>query len=100
MPIEIELDAEYGEYSLRCELWCGLHGVGEGETVREIADWLREYAERIKREASTLKEMGFELVDRHIDGIHYLNFFYEKDYPPDRIEELAKDLKKVAEENY
>jgi len=98
MPIEIELDAEYREYSLRCELWCGLHGVGEGETVKEIADWLRKYAKQIRREARALKEMGFELVDRHIDGIHYLNFFYEKSYQPDRIDELIKDLKRVAEE--
>lgn len=74
--------------------------MGEDETVKGIADWLREYANQIRKEAKTLQKLGFQIVDKNIDGIHYLNFRYQKYYHPKKIDELMKNLKKVVEEIY
>ncbi len=100
LPIEIELDLEIEVISLCCELWCGLHDVDGDETVKGIANWLREYAAQIRKDAKTRRELGLQLEDKSIDGIHHLNFHYQKNYPPKKIDKLIKDLKKVVEEIY
>jgi HEAT repeat protein len=100
LPINVKIDLEQEIFPLCCELWCGLHDVGEDETVKGIADWLRGYANQIRKDAKNLQELGFQIVDKNIDGIHYLNFNYQKDYPPKKINELIKDLEKVVEKVY
>ncbi|MEM2135674.1 MAG: HEAT repeat domain-containing protein [Candidatus Jordarchaeaceae archaeon] len=100
LPINVKLDLDADIISLYCELWCGLHGVGGGKTVKGIANWLRKYAEQIKKDEQTLLSLGFQLKDKNINGVHYHNFYYQKDYHPENIDELIKDLKKVAEEIY
>ncbi|MEM2144966.1 MAG: hypothetical protein QW279_06370 [Candidatus Jordarchaeaceae archaeon] len=97
IPVEVQFDLEKGLMSLRYELSLGLTDIGDAKSVKELAGFFRGYAEDIEEREREILDLGFPLKDVHIDGIHHIYFYYQKDYSFDQVKELVKDANKLLE---
>lgn len=68
----------------------------QGDTVEEVANWFRKYAEQMEKEHKKMIELGFEPEKLENENVYNILCLYSKPYRFNQLDELAKDLKKLA----
>jgi hypothetical protein len=67
----------------------------QGDTVEELANWFRKYAEQMEKEHKKMTELGFEPGKIDHEDVYNMFCLYSKTYPLDQLDELGKDLEKL-----
>ncbi len=98
VPIEVCFHPRSEAICLRFELSLGLHEAGEDETPEKVADWFEKYADYMEASEQQILELGFDLEESNVDGIHHIYFRYEKCYSYKELEDFLKFSKKLVEE--
>lgn len=70
--------------------------VPQGDTVEELANWFREYAEQIEKENRRMIELGFIPGEVEHDNVYNIFCLYSKTYPFKQLNDLKEDLKKLS----
>lgn len=68
----------------------------QGNTVEELANWFREYAEQMEKEHKKMMELGFEADNLEYDNVYNIFCLYSKTYRFKELDELAQDIKKLS----
>ncbi|MEM3586712.1 MAG: HEAT repeat domain-containing protein [Candidatus Jordarchaeaceae archaeon] len=68
----------------------------QGDTVEEVANWFRKYAEQIEKEHRKMIEMGFEPDKVEHDDVYNIFCLYSKAYRFKQLDELVEDIKKLT----
>ncbi len=95
LNLTIQIDFEAQTLTLYSESSYGAFAP-QGESVEEVADWFRKYAEQMEKEHKKMTALGLETDKIEHDNAHNVFCLYRKDYPFNQMDELAKDLKKLA----
>jgi hypothetical protein len=98
VPIEVRFRPRSETICLRFELSLGLHEAGEDESPEKIADWYEEYADYMEAREQQILNLGFDLEESNVDGIHHIYFRYEKCFSFNELDDFLKFSKKIVEE--
>lgn len=67
----------------------------QGETVEEVANWFRMYADQMEKEHKKMLDLGFAPENVEHEDVSDIFCLYSKAYPLDQLDDLTKDLKKL-----
>jgi hypothetical protein len=67
----------------------------QGETVEEVANWFRMYADQMEKEHKKMLDLGFSPEKVEHEDVSDIFCLYSKAYPLDQLDDLAKDLEKL-----
>ncbi|MEM2135675.1 MAG: hypothetical protein QXG44_12545 [Candidatus Jordarchaeaceae archaeon] len=97
VPIEVHFNLLEESLHLCFELSLGLHIMEEMDSIEELAQFYQDYADYMESREQEILELGFYLEDSHIQNIHHIYFYYQKDFAFNEVEELVNYTKKLLE---